>query len=76
MFGSEENYFSLFSIDAINHKTQLIFKKVDYRKIGFFRSMFLDLYKIKQTKKLTTSRKDLLYLKEINQLYDSYFENL
>ena len=38
--------------------------------------MFLDLHKIKQDKKLTTSRKDLLYLKKINQLYDSYFENL
>ena len=76
VFGSQENYFSLFSIDAINHKTLLLYDRVDYKKISFFKTMFLNINKIKRNKKLTTSPKDLLYLKKINRVYDEYFENL
>ena len=40
VFGSQENYFSLFSIDAINHKTQLIFEKVIIKRLVFLNLCF------------------------------------
>ena len=76
VFGSQENYFSLFSIEAINHRTRLIFNNIDYKEINLFRSMFLNLKEVKKNKKLNNSKKNFLFLKKINQEFDHYFENL
>ena len=40
-YGSKENYLSLFSIQAINNNTKLIYNDAIIRKINIFKNMYL-----------------------------------
>lgn len=76
-YGSQENFFSLFSINALNNNVKLFFNKIDRNKIPIFKNMFFDFFFLKFHKTdLSIKKSDYSKIQLKKKLMKSYFESL
>ena len=77
-YGSKENYLSLFSIQAINNNTKLIYVSLKKEKINLFKNMYLKINFLgsKTNKKIKIYKNDLNKIHTYNSILKNYLLNL
>ncbi len=77
-YGSKENYLSLFSIQAINNNTKLIYGSLKKEKINIFKNMYLKINCLggKTNKKIKLYKNDLNKIHTYTSILKNYLLNL
>ena len=75
-YGSKENYLSLFSIQAINNNTKLIYNDAIIRKINIFKNMYLRINFLNKKAKTEINKNSLKKIDTNISVIENYLLNL
>jgi hypothetical protein len=75
-YGSKENYLSLFSIQAINNNTKLIYNGAINRKINIFKNMYLRINFLNKKAKTEINKNSFNKINTNISVINNYLLNL
>ena len=74
-FGSKENYFSLFALEAINNNVKLVLNEFEYKNIKIFKNMFVKL-KLIDKKNFNHKFSDFNKINKKKLILENYFDKV